>query len=132
MDGYINIKPRPANLLRYFYGFKRDANLSPHFQNVVKGINLTTLISTTINNLVTYHWKGQLTEKVMTLKIGVCDTPGQNGVDKLSNFDIRLPFWTGLTYAPVSSSNVYILPYYFKELIIKKRLTIINYGTHLF
>lgn len=57
--------------------FVGEENVSPHFENGLKGITLIFQISTPI--LETHYWKGMITGKIMTLEIGVYDIIGQNG-----------------------------------------------------
>lgn len=85
--------------------FKRYENGSPHFEKMVKGGNFKVL---NINPyLVTNHSKGLLTRKLIMLRKGFCNIPGENiqtsfrllavKVEQLSNFD-KVPIWT---YKPV-------------------------------
>lgn len=66
----------------------------------------------------------------MTSRIGLGDIPGQHGglsnLTSCLNSD-RLPCCIGLTYTPVYSNFVFILPYHFKQCIIRQWLTFTNY-----
>lgn len=49
--------------------FIRDGNVPPHFEMGLKGGNFN--VYNTNCYLATYHWKGLLTRKIMTFRIGV-------------------------------------------------------------
>lgn len=51
--------------------------VSPHFLDNVKRSNFNGFNSNSYP--VTYHWKGLIIRKTITLKIGVYDTPGNHG-----------------------------------------------------
>lgn len=52
----------------------RDENVLPHFEKRVKVGNFIVFKRNTF--LMTHDWKGLLTGKIITLKIGVYDVPG--------------------------------------------------------
>lgn len=53
----------------------RGESGSPLFRNKLKGVALMSLIA-----LATYHWKGFIIGKMLKLRLGVYDIPGQNGL----------------------------------------------------
>lgn len=64
------------------------------------------------------NWKILIIRKIMTLRKGFCNIPGQNGdLSKLTSCQTtfeRLPWWAEIVYTPVYCTFLFILPCHLK------------------